>query len=53
MPIEVLGFIAGLASALAGALVFLNLENWRAIHLAYGRKPGQARGGNALIWPSH
>jgi hypothetical protein len=53
MSIEAFGFLAGFACAVAGGAVFLNLENWRAIHRAYGRKPDGARRGNALIWPSH
>ncbi len=53
MSIEVYGFLAGLACVAAGGVVFLNVENWRAIQSAYGHKPGTSRRGNALIWPSH
>lgn len=52
MSIEVFGFFAGLACVVAGGLVFVNLETWRAIHDAYGRKRVTSRRGNALIWPS-
>ena len=53
MSSEAFGFLTGLAFVAVGGVVFYYLEIWRAIQQAHGRKPGEARRGNALIWPSH